>query len=317
MGIANDAKLYLIRPFYKLYAVKKFTECDNSPSFYCNRDRKVDMELREPDTADAERIRELIESTLTASYALSPQQIEALLEDNFDRERLAEAFTAPGSVTLVAESSVDGEETTVGGIVEGEFDETGGSGELRWLFVDPEHRGKGIGTQLFNTGVERLRNQGAEHITATTFEANREGTQFFEQFGFEHTDDRQVEMAGESLVEHVYAERLAETETASESDSESPSDTDLPNTETTNGVTTTTADDGQQVYLNLAEEDSGTEESFFVAYTDEEHADQFGYYCANCGSLDTAMDNMGRIECSHCSNVHAERSDEAYDDSYL
>ena len=278
---------------------------------------KVCMELREPETGDVERIRELIESTLTTSYALSPQQIEALLEENFDGERLAKAFEAPDSVVLVAESTVDGAEITVGGIVTGEFDADDDNGEIRWLFVDPEHRGEGIGTELFETAIERLRKQGAERITASTFEANREGDQFFERFGFEQTDDRQVEFAGETLVEHVYAENSTEAEIASESDSEDHSDTDLPNTETTNSITTATNDDGQQAYINLTEEDSGTEGSFFVAYTDEEHTNQFGYYCANCGSLDTAMDNMGRIECSNCSNVHAERSDEAYDDSYL
>ena len=63
--------------------------------------------------------------------------------------------------------------------------------------------------------------------------------------------------------------------------------------------------------------DSGTEGPFFVAYTDEEYTEQFGYYCGNCGSLDTAMDNMERVECSECGNTHAERSGEAYDDSYL
>jgi GNAT superfamily N-acetyltransferase len=274
------------------------------------------MELREAETNDTERIRALIESTLTASYALSPRQIDALLEDSFGEERLEDAF-GDDSVTLAAESTVDGTETTVGGIVEAAHDGDGGTGEVRWLFVDPEHRGEGIGTRLFETAVERLRKQGAERIIATTFEANREGSQFFEQFGFGHTDDRQVELAGETLVEHVYAEHPTETETTSESDSEDHSDTDLPKTETTNGVTTATADNGQQMYIDLTEEDSGTEGSFFVAYTDEEHTDQFGYYCANCGSLDTAMDNMGRIECIDCSNVHAERSDEAYDDSYL
>ncbi|WP_161782645.1 GNAT family N-acetyltransferase [Halococcus sediminicola] len=256
------------------------------------------LELREPETADVERIRELIESTLTASYALSPQQIEALLKVDFDVERLAETFEASDSVTLVAESTVNGTKTTVGGIFEGEFDVDGGSGEVRWLFVDPEHRGGGIGTELFETAVGRLRKQGAERITATTLEANREGPQFFEQFGFKYTDDRQVEFAGEPIVEHVYAEHLTETETASESDSEGNSDTNLPNTETTNGVTTATADDSKQAYISLIEEDSGTEGSFFVAYIDEDHTDQFGYYCANCGSLDTAMDNVGRIEVS-------------------
>ena len=267
------------------------------------------MELREPEQADVGRVRELVESTMTASYALSPQQIEAFLEDEFGEDRLERAFE--DGVMLVAESTVDGEETTVAGIVDGERTDEGG--EVRWLFVDPEHRGEGIGTRLFETAVETLREQGAEPIRASTLEANREGEQFFEQFGFERTDDRQVEAAGESLVEYVYAESSADA-TSSET---TAADAGLPDTTTENGVTTATTDDGQQVYIDPEEDESGTEAPFFVAYTDEEFTDQYGYYCANCGSLDTAMDDVGRVECTECSNVHAERSDEAYDDSYL
>ncbi|WP_049996144.1 GNAT family N-acetyltransferase [Halococcus sediminicola] len=273
------------------------------------------MELHEPETDSIERIRELIESTLTASYALSPQQIEALLEDDFSEEQLAEAFEDPDSITLVAESTINGDETTIGGIVEARFAD--GEGAIRWLFVDPEHRGKGIGTRLFETAIETLHKQDVERIEASTFEANREGDQFFERLGFEQTDDRQVEVAGESLVEHVYADRSTDAETAGDFNIEEDSNADLPNTETTNGVITATADNGQQVYIDQTEDDSGTEGAFLVAYTDEEHTDQFGYYCANCGSLDTSMDDMGRIECTNCSNVHAERSAEAYDNSYL
>ncbi len=264
------------------------------------------MELREPENTDVERIRELVESTMTASYALSPQQIEAVLEENFSEDRLTEAFE---DIALVAENTID-EETTVAGIVRGTLTDEGG--EVRWLFVDPEHRGEGIGTRLFETAVERLREQGAEPVRATTLEANREGEQFFEQFGLERVDDRQVEIGGESLLEYVYTE----SSTVSESET-TESDADLPNTETENGVTTATTDDGQQVYINREEDESGTEAPFFVAYTDEEYTEQFGYYCANCGSLDTAMDDVGRVECTECANTHAERSDEAYDDSYL
>ena len=273
------------------------------------------MELREPQITDLERIRELIESTVTASYALSPQQIEALLEENFTEEQLTTAFNDSDTVTLVAESSVDGGEATVGGIVEAEHQ--GSEGQVRWLFVDPEHRGKEIGTQLFESIVEKLREQGAEHITATVLEANMEGDQFFERFDLEQTDEHAVETAGESLTEYVYSESAAETSSRADSTEEIDPDADLPETEMNDGVMTATTDEGQEVYINRDEIDSGTEGPFFTAYTSEEYTEQFGYYCGNCGSLDTVMDNMERVECSECGNTHAERSGEAYDDSYL
>lgn len=247
---------------------------------------------------------------MTASYALSPQQIEALLEEGFDEERLTQQ--PDESITLLAENTIHGEETTIAGIVEAEHTDEGG--EVRWLFVDPEHRGQGIGTELFETAVEKLREQDAEPVRASTLEANREGNQFPEQFDFERADDRTVEVAGESLVEYRYTASSVEAESTTEQ--VEAFDGNLPDTETENGVPTATTD-SQQVYINREEDDSGTEAPFFAAYTDEEFTDQFGYYCANCGSLDTTMDDVGRVECGECSNVHAERSEEAYDDSYL
>lgn len=122
------------------------------------------MELRDPETADTQRVRELVESAMTASYALSPQQIDALLEDEFGSERLTQRFEDSDSITYVGESSVSGEETTIGGFAEALLDDY--EGEVRWLFVDPEHRGKGIGTQLFETAVETLREQGADRVVA-------------------------------------------------------------------------------------------------------------------------------------------------------
>jgi ribosomal protein S18 acetylase RimI-like enzyme len=273
------------------------------------------MGLREPAAADADRISELVESSMTTSHRLSPQQIERIAADEFSDDAVS---TKRENDTLVRvfETDEDVEEETVVGYVEGRLD--GDAGEVNWLFVDPEHRGKGIGTDLFESMTDELRDAGADSIRATALEANTEGNQFFEQFGLERAEERRVEVGDESRVKHVYAESSADTETGDERDQPGEERGEaMPETETEGGTTTATTTDGETVYVARDEEESGTKAPFFVAYTDEAHSEQFGYYCGNCGSLDVSMDDMERAECQECGNTHAKRSGESYDDSYL
>lgn len=271
------------------------------------------MALREPSPDDGERIRELVDSSLTTSYALSPQQIEAVVEDQFGQDRIEVVADADDAVALVAESDDEVERETIVGVALGEL--AGGRGELRWVFVDPEHRGKGIGTELFETATDELRDRGADDVRVYPLEESTEGPQFAERLGFEHVDERDVEIGEESFVEYVYAEESAD---GTEEAERAPTDPgDLPGVETGDGRTTATTDDGRTVYVDADEEVSGTSASFFAAYEDESLDEQFGFYCGNCGSTDVSVDQMDRLECGNCGNSHASRSEEAYDDSFL
>ena len=275
------------------------------------------MEFRQPVPTDAGRIQELVESSMTTSYRLSPQQITAITDDQFAEDSLSRKLDGSETVLRVVETGEDMEGDVIIGVVEGRVE--GSEGEINWLFVDPEHWGKGIGSELFETMAETLRDRDAEGVRATVLEANSDGHQFVERFGFERTDERDVEIGDESLVKYVYAESGAaesDEDGAEEGDAEDSS-ADLPGTETHGGTTTATTEDGQRVFVNREEEESGTKDSFFVTYTDEDYDEQFGFYCSNCGSLQTLMDNMDRIECQNCGNSHASRGDEAYDETYL
>lgn len=274
------------------------------------------MSIRELTATDTERVRELVESTMTTSYALSPQQIETLAEEQFGEKRLTQQIDNPETVVRVADSE---EWDTIIGIVVAEHENE--TGEVRWLLIDPEHRGEGLGQKLFEAATDALREQGAERLQATALESNTEGHQFFERFGFEESERRRVEVGDESLIEYVYEESSSASErTADPAEANDGTDTDedddLPNTESEDGETTVETDDGR-VYLDLDAKQSGTEDVFFTAYTDETHEEQFGYYCRNCGSLNVSMDNVERIECNECGNTHVSRSTEEYDDSYL
>lgn len=272
------------------------------------------MGLREPDASDTQRVREVARSAMTASYALSPQQIETIVEDGFNDERLARLFDDSDTVSFVAENGVDEESNATVGLAIGGLD--GDAGEIRWLLVDPEHRDNGIGTALFETTVERLRDRDVEWVQANTLEANAEGAQFFERFDYVRTEERRIEIGDESLVEYVYTEPsiAGEKTDAAKTDA---GEVEFPDTEVQDGVVTATTDDGQQVYVDTENGQSGTDDSFFPTYIDEAFTEQFGFYCANCGSLDVSVDSMDRLECGECGNSHSSRTSEAHDASYL
>ncbi|WP_423747192.1 GNAT family N-acetyltransferase (plasmid) [Haladaptatus sp. SPP-AMP-3] len=272
------------------------------------------MKLREPTTDDAERIHELTRSSMTASYSLSPQQIENVIGAEFDEGRMTELGARSDGYVFALE---DEEFETLVGFVEGHLD--GDTGEIRWILEDPEHRGRGVGEELLEATLEKLREDGAERIHASVLEANRDGAGFLEGFDFSKAGSRRVEYGGESLVEYRYILDATEREASDDGSEEKPDQTEvaLENAETRDGVTTVTTDDGKTVYPNADEAKSGTENPFFVTYTDEEFTDQFGYYCGNCGSLETTRDTQDHIECAECGNVHTPKSAESYDGSYL
>lgn len=317
------------------------------------------MELRDPQPADGQRIAALVESAMTASYRLSPAQIEAITEAEFAPETLAAKAESDDTLARVAvvggeagggpadEGSaaggdladgdaaggdvIDGEPVVVG-YVEGRLREP--RGEVRWLFVDPEQRGQGIGTSAFVEAVEALTDAGAADLVATTLEANAEGEDFFEHVGFERIEDRTVDVADESFHAYVYAapgSRQAVDASTTDADSsgddragdadeqlpDDPRDLDLPETERADGATTARTDHGEQVYLAFEEMESGTDAPFFATYLDGAHEERHGFYCSNCGSLSVTADTSDRIECQACGNDHAERSSDAYDGAYL
>ncbi|MFC6766931.1 GNAT family N-acetyltransferase [Natrinema soli] len=278
------------------------------------------MEIREPKPDEAERIREVVDSSMTTSFRLSPQQIDGITDDQFGDDAVAEKIDDEDALLHVVETGEEIEGTVIAGFVEGRLADEWG--EVNWLFVDPEHRGRGIGTELYETATESLRDRGADHVCVTVLEANTEGHQFVERFGLEHDGDRRIDVAGESLVKYVYTDSNIDVDLPTESradaeDAEDAAADEFPETETTDGHLTATTDDGETVYIARDEEESGTAASFFVTYEDEDQTEQYGFYCANCGSLDVSMNNMDRLECGDCGNSHAERSGESYDDSYI
>ncbi|MFB6207181.1 MAG: GNAT family N-acetyltransferase [Haloglomus sp.] len=259
--------------------------------------------VRGAERNDIARIREIARDSLTSSYALSPDDIETIVEVAFAEDALAERLDDAAASVLVAEA----EEEDVAGFV------TSADGEIEWLHVDPERRGRGVGTALFKHAVETLEDE-TDTVRAATLAANTSSGAFFERFDLERVAERQTELGSLELAEYVYAPSGAEeeesdsgreAETAESAEPMERDDLDLPDEVEVDGRTLTLADESLP----------GSEGGFVVTYTDEDENEEHGYICANCESMDVTVDSMNRIRCGNCGNTH--RPKEKYDGSYL
>lgn len=244
--------------------------------------------------ADLERIREVARASMTASYNLSPETIDAVVGTEFEGGTVQEK-AADGRLFV---ADVDG---GVAGFAETDTD--GDDAVLRWLHVDPAHRGEGVGTALFEHAIDSLQALDEGDVRMSVVAAAAEGGEFVEEFGFERTGERERTVGGQRIVEAVYA---AEPEGGSVERPDSTDDVVRPDTATTA--------DGESVFLGT-EDLSGSSGPFVRTYGDPERTERVGYYCLACGSTGVSMDSMERLECGDCGNER--RADEAYDAAYL
>jgi len=241
------------------------------------------MHTRTAEPRDRPAVRDVARRSLQASYSLGPREITTAVAEWYDEGALTATFEDDARTLLVATR-----DRQVVGFAESRRSEGGTTGTLLWLHVDPAHRGEGVATTLFEETRERLESAGVDHLDGRVLEDNADGNAFYDNLGYEQVGQAEVDIAGRTFVENVW------------------SPPDAPGTEPVE------TDDGQ-VYVNYDETDSGSAGDFFVVYGDEDLTEQYGYYCGNCDSLATAMDSMGRAECT-CGNT---RKPTRWDAAYL
>ncbi|MEA2427300.1 MAG: [ribosomal protein S18]-alanine N-acetyltransferase [Thermoleophilaceae bacterium] len=100
-----------------------------------------------------------------------------------DRRRVTELLAAPGHYNEVAEAA--------GGRVVGyvNINDRQGAAHLSYLFVDPDHQGRGIGTALMQRALDDARRRG--HVRATLATAIQNPARaFYEHAGWQDTGVR-------------------------------------------------------------------------------------------------------------------------------
>ena len=260
---------------------------------YADDRQNVGMEIREATRDDGEAIRQVARDSMEASYSLSPRAIDGAITQWYDDEALSGKLDEDDTLLLVAEADGD-----VRGFTESDLVNEGGNGDLLWLHVDPDYRGRGIGAALFERTREALDEMGAAQLRAKVLDDNSEGNDFYTAYGFEQVGTDTVEIDDGSYVENIYLH-------ADDIEVE-------PTTESSDPVRTL---DDQGLYVNEKQVERGSKGPFLTAYSDPGFAeeDKYGYFCTNCESLDNAMDTMGRVKCNECGNLRkATRWDATY-----
>lgn len=72
--------------------------------------------------------------------------------------------------------------------------------------------------------------------------------------------------------------------------------------------------DDDRIYVATDDHTRGSAGPFYVAYSDAEHTERYGYVCGRCESLAVGMDPMGRLACRDCPNS---RKPTRWDAAYL
>lgn len=234
------------------------------------------MVIRPARADDRDRIRDVAATSLRASYALSPDDIEDIVAVVFSDDALAARIDDDAALLAVAETDA------VEGFVDLDLD----AGAVRWLHVHPDARGSGHGSRLFDHARTALAADG-HPLTVHHLDAGREGRDFLEHAGLERTEEATLDFADESYPVAVYEPVSAPA-----------------------GVPRTVTADGEDLVVAVDTPISGTDAPFYPVHRDGE---RYGYLCGHCESVDVAADTLDRLECTHCNNTHlADTWDAAY-----
>jgi ribosomal protein S18 acetylase RimI-like enzyme/ribosomal protein S27AE len=247
------------------------------------------MDIRQATSDDIAAIRRVARASLAESYghALDADLIDSVVERWYDPEDLSNDLADEDTYFVVAE---DGGEI-VGFVQSYVVSRREVIGEIDWLHVDPDHRGRGIGTGLLQALEDELLGVGVERLEGSVLVANEMGTGFYDEHGFSSAGERRINLAGQELAERVYVKFP-----------DSTMDDDL-GERTVNGRT---------VHVAYDEAVRGASGVFHAVYMDREREERYGWACS-CGNVGVVMDTMERLECGECGNKSkATRWDAAY-----
>lgn len=166
------------------------------------------MAIRPARSGDVAAVRRVAERSWERDYpdVVSRETAEAGVGEWYDEARIAGELDRPDAVLLVAEREVEreGEEREVVlGFCHGVYSDR--EGHLMRVYVDPAHRGEGLGSELVEAARDRLFERGAERVRAMVLADNEPGNAFYRSLGFERLPETyETEVGGEYHEERVW-----------------------------------------------------------------------------------------------------------------
>ncbi|MFB6120672.1 MAG: GNAT family N-acetyltransferase [Halobacteriaceae archaeon] len=249
------------------------------------------MKFRAATPSDAGTVRDIARDSLSASYspALDDDTIEAAVDQWYTSENIQRATEEDETALLLATE----DDETLGfakGVVVGRREPVG---EIHWLHVAPEHRGRGVGARLLDRIEDELAEAGAERYAGFVLDVNEAGAGFYGRHGYSETGSRRIEIGDEDFLELEFGRRPEDGAGASP----------------LQPVTV----EGATRYVAYDEGEQGSLAPFYPLYNDRERESMYAYLCGNCETADVAVNSMGGYECNTCANRHKpSRWDAAY-----
>ncbi len=157
------------------------------------------MTVREATSTDAGSIAGVARVSWKHDYPniLSRDTVEQGVEEWYAPETIATEIDSDDAVVPVAER--EGEVVGFAHAVEDEF-----GGVILRVYVVPEHRNEGIGSDLLDHAREVLADRGAERVRAMVLAENEPGNEFYRRFGFELDEQSETRIGEETHYENVY-----------------------------------------------------------------------------------------------------------------
>jgi ribosomal protein S18 acetylase RimI-like enzyme/ribosomal protein S27AE len=248
------------------------------------------MDIRQATPDDVAEIRRVARESLAESYghALDADLIDSVIERWYDTDDLADHLADEDTHFVVAE--VEGD--VVGFVQSYVVSRREVVGEIDWLHVAPDHRGRGIGAELLAALESDLIGAGVERLEGSVLVANEMGTGFYDDHGFTAAGERRINIGGTEFAERVYVK--------------------FPDPDVFDGDLEERTVNGRTVYVTHDETVRGSDGVFHAMYLDADREERYGWACS-CGNTGVVMDTMERLECGECGNrSKATRWDAAY-----
>jgi ribosomal protein S18 acetylase RimI-like enzyme len=158
------------------------------------------MEVRRATTEDVSAIERVAEVAWQRDYpdVLSREIAVDGVHEWYDEGAISSELDHTDAAVLVAE--------TDGGVVGfAHAAWTGSEGSVIRVYVDPEHRGRAVGSALLETAVATLFEQGVDVVRAMVLADNEPGQAFYRSHGFRRVEgSRETVIAGETFAEYTF-----------------------------------------------------------------------------------------------------------------
>lgn len=158
------------------------------------------MEIRPASDDDIEGIRRVAEASWETDYpdVLSRETIHEGVNQWYSEPVIKMELQSPRTVLLVATD----EGGTIAGFVHGHW--AGSTGVILRLYVHPDHRNEGLGSDLFEAVAEAFSDHDVDELRAMALDTNETATAFFQGLGMVQVGTETTAIAGEQYEEAIF-----------------------------------------------------------------------------------------------------------------